>query len=181
MNLRNVISRGLILPVVLACISPVTATAAPSRTYAYDGTVANICQVGAATSYSVSIAVTNLGQGQMGTAISLDGTTGAQQTKNNQDATVTKNYVTICNLTTQKTLTLNAPKAISGGNNIVYTFTVFNGMSGSGATVASVATEPGSASVIIPAQTSATWSIVVTATNKNSLAAGTYTATVTIQ
>jgi hypothetical protein len=180
MNFRKTFSRGLILPVVLAAVMPgATATAAP-KTYTYDGTVANVCKIGTSTSYAISISA--VGSGSMTTTASLDGTAGTPESKNNTDAIVTKDYPTICNRTTQQTLTLTAPQATkTGGGTLAYTITVKNQLGGGGTTVATVSTEPGTANVVIPAQTSATWSIVLTATNRNNTPAGTYTATVTIQ
>jgi hypothetical protein len=176
MNFRKTFSRGLILPVVFAAAMPGAAATAAPKTYTYDGTVANVCKIGTSTSYSVSIVVVNIGSGQMATTISLDGSVGTQQNQNNKDAVVSKDYTTICNRTTPQNLTLTAPAATkTGGGTLAYTITIFNASSGGGSPVGS------GSSVPIPAQTSAQWSIVVTATNKNSLVAGTYTATVTIQ
>jgi hypothetical protein len=180
MNFRKTFSRGLILPVVLAAGMPAgPATAAP-KTYTYDGTVANACKIGTSTSYAVSISA--VGSGSMTTTASLDGSAGSPQGQNNANATVTKDYTTICNRTTSQTLTLTAPAATkTGGATLAYTIAVFNASNGGGTQVASVSTEPGTANVVVPAQTSAPWSIRVTAVNKNSTPAGTYTATVTIQ
>ncbi len=182
MNLRRAFC-GLILPAFLAASAVDPAFAAPgtSKTYTYTGNVPNFCKVGTSTSYSISIAVVNISHGQMGTTITLDGASGTQQQSNNQDALVTKDYATLCNLSTQQTLTLTAPQAKSGSNVLPYTITVFNGSGGGGTQVASISVEQGTAKVVIPAQTSATWSIKITAINKNSLTAGTYLATATIQ
>ena len=178
MNLCKSASRGLILPAFLAAsvASPAFAVPGTSKQYNYTGSVAAVCKIGTSTSYAVSIVVT-----ASNGMIKLDGNVGNIQSTNNQATTVTVDYSAICNQATQKILTLNAPQAISGSNNIAYTFTVKNQANGGGTTVATVNAEPGSTSVIIPANTNATWSIVVTATYKNSLTAGTYNATVTIQ
>jgi hypothetical protein len=181
MDLRSAFC-GLILPAVLVAVAADPAFAAPgkSKTYNYTGTVANFCKIGTSTSYSISILVT--GSGAMTSTISLDGTAGNPQNQNNQTTTITKNYTTLCNLNSQQTLTLTAPAATkTGGAADAYTFTVKNAANGAGTTVATVGSEPGSATVVIPAMTSGTWSIIATATNRNSQAAGTYTATVTIQ
>lgn len=176
MNLSTALSRGLILPAFLAASAVTPAEALPSKTYNYTGSVAAVCKIGSSTSYALSIVIT----ASNGT-IKLDGNSGNTQTQNNQTTTVAVNYATICNQGSQKTLTLSAPQAISGSNNVVYSFTVKNAANGGGTTVATVSSEPGTASVVIPANTNATWSIVATATYKNNITAGTYTATVTIQ
>lgn len=181
MNLREKFIRGLILPVLFAAALPGSGAAAlVTRAYTYSGTVANLCRIGSSTSYSISIS--EVGTSNMTTTITLDGVTGNPQSQNNQNATVTVNYAAICNRTAQQTLILTAPTAAkSGGGTLAYTIQIFNAANAGGTQVASISTEPGTANVVIPAQTSATWSIKITVLNKNSTPAGTYTATATIQ
>ena len=175
-------TRELTFAVILAaaCVGSVPAQATP---FTINGTVNSLCQIGTSKTYNVSIAVVATGP-NMGTTVSLDGTAGSTQSSNNATASVTKNYTTLCNRSTAQTLTLTAPRAISGGNNIIYTIKVQNAAAGGGTTVATAttsATAGATASVSIPASTNATWSIVISATNRNSQAGGTYTASVTIQ
>lgn len=181
-------SRNIILALlpVAACVGFVPARAAPSaKAVTVSGNTQSICKVGSSTTYNLSIVVVATGGGQSasrGTTITLDGSSGKEEQKNNTDATLTKNYTTICNAPSSKTLTLTAPQATkSGGGSIAYTFTVRNASDGAGTIVGEVRTPGSSAPLTVPPTREANWSIVVTAQNANGFAAGTYNATITIQ